>query len=157
MQHLQKTGGGSYRFFRTFGRSDLSTFRRLPGVHSRSCTLWLLFASKVFHISFAINPFHTLSKNCRGVTQQFPLKLVARHSSLTTVLKLFLLTHLQMPPPANPFLWHPYKRPGGGRGRSLFCTLLSLFASRVFHNSFPINRFHTLSQKCRGVTQQFPF
>jgi hypothetical protein len=41
--------------------------------------------------------------------------------------------------------------------RSLFCTLLSLFASRVFHNSFPIKSFHTLSQNLPGVTQQFPF
>src|SRR5260370_40291907 len=33
----------------------------------------------------------------------------------------------------------------------------SLFAQRVFHNSFPINRFCTLSKNCRGVPQQFPF
>jgi len=86
----KKQGGGSYRFFRTFGRSDLSTLRRLPGVHSLSCTLLSLFASRVFHISFAINPFHTLSQNCRGVTQQFPFwlapslrgKLATRHSPL---------------------------------------------------------------------------
>jgi hypothetical protein len=30
------------------------------------------------------------------------------------------------------------------------CSLFALFAQRVFHNSFAINRFHTLSQK-RGV------
>src|SRR4029077_17610228 len=47
--------------------------------------------------------------------------------------------------------------PGACGVRSLFCTLLSLFASRAFHNSFTIKRFHTLSQNCRGVTQQFPF
>jgi hypothetical protein len=40
------------------------------------------------------------------------LKLVARHSSLATVFKFFHLTHLQMPPPANPYGSHPYKCPG---------------------------------------------
>ena len=35
--------------------------------------------------------------------------------------------------------------------------LLSLFAPRVFHNSLALKRFHTLSQKCRCVTVQFPF
>ena len=35
--------------------------------------------------------------------------------------------------------------------------LFSLFAPRVFHNSFTTKRFRTLSQNCRGVTQQFPF
>ncbi len=34
-------------------------------------------------------------------------------------------------------------------GETLRRTLLSLFAPRVFHNSFAIKRFHTLSQKCR--------
>jgi hypothetical protein len=29
--------------------------------------------------------------------------------------------------------------------------LLSLFVSRAFHISFAIKRFHTLSQKCRGI------
>ena len=51
----------------------------------------------------------------------------------------------------TPFPAHPYKCPGGGGVRSLLCTLLSLFASRVFHNSFPIRRFRTLSRNCRGV------
>jgi REP element-mobilizing transposase RayT len=37
------------------------------------------------------------------------------------------------------------------------CALLLLFAPRVFHNPFPIRTFHTLSQNCRGVTQQFRF
>ncbi len=35
--------------------------------------------------------------------------------------------------------------------------LFSLFAPRVFHNSCAIKALHTLSQKCRGVTLQFPF
>jgi hypothetical protein len=43
------------------------------------------------------------------------------------------------------------------RRSSLFCTLLSLFASRVFRNSFAIKRIRTPFQNCRGVTQQFPF
>src|SRR6266403_56323 len=34
-------------------------------------------------------------------------------------------------------------------GETLRRTLLSLFAPRVFHNSFAIKGFHTLSQKCR--------
>jgi hypothetical protein len=36
------------------------------------------------------------------------------------------------------------------------CTLLSFFASRVFHNSFAHKSFRTLSKKCRGVTPFFP-
>src|SRR6266404_8092569 len=40
-------------------------------------------------------------------------------------------------------------------GHSL-CSVFSLFAQRVFHNSSAIKRFHTLSQNCRGVTLQFP-
>ncbi len=40
-------------------------------------------------------------------------------------------------------------------GHSL-CSIFSLFAQRVFHNSSAIKRFHTLSQNCRGVTLQFP-
>src|SRR5260370_25522523 len=32
-----------------------------------------------------------------------------------------------------------------------FLPLLPLFAPRVLSNSFPINRFRTLSYKCRGV------
>ncbi len=36
-------------------------------------------------------------------------------------------------------------------------SIFSLFAPRAFHNSFPINRFRTLSKNCRGVPQQFSF
>ena len=79
----------------------------------------------------------------------------------------------------TPFLSHPYKLPlaqllsfdvltnaPGVRGLLVFSrrfdvktfrhahaltlALLSLFASRAFHNSFPIKRFRTLSQKCPG-------
>jgi hypothetical protein len=65
----------------------------------------------------------------------------------------------------TPFPAHPYKCPlpqtllfdtltnargVGGCARS-FALFLSLFASRVFHNSFPIRRFRTLSKNCRGV------
>jgi hypothetical protein len=41
-------------------------------------------------------------------------------------------------------------------GLTLF-SLLSLFAPRVFHNSFATKRFRALSQYCRGVILQFPF
>src|SRR5882724_1475856 len=40
---------------------------------------------------------------------------------------------------------------------SSLVSLFSLFAARVFHNSFTTKRFHTLSENCRGVTLQFPF
>lgn len=36
------------------------------------------------------------------------------------------------------------------------CALLSLFASRVFHNSFPIINLHTFSQKCRASPAPAP-
>jgi len=40
-------------------------------------------------------------------------------------------------------------------GRAL-CSLFSLLAPRVFHNSLAIKRFHTLSENSRGVHQLFP-
>ena len=45
----------------------------------------------------------------------------------------------------------PFDVPKFGRldAETLRRSLLSLFAPRVFHNSFAIKRFHTLSQKCR--------
>ena len=43
----------------TFGRLDGETFRRSP---------LSFFASRVFHNSFAIKGFHTLSQNCRVYT-----------------------------------------------------------------------------------------
>jgi hypothetical protein len=46
---------------------------------------------------------------------------------------------------------HPRQAPNSYLGRSL-SSLFSLFAPRVFHNSFPIKRFHTLSKKCRVYT-----
>src|SRR5712691_2552756 len=36
-------------------------------------------------------------------------------------------------------------------------SLFSLFAQRVFHNSFAFTGIRTLSENCRGVPQQFPF
>src|SRR6266851_10495445 len=38
-----------------------------------------------------------------------------------------------------------------------FHSLFSLFAQRVFHNSFAFTGIRTLSENCRGVPQQFPF
>jgi len=45
----------------------------------------------------------------------------------------------------------PRQAPNFSLDRSL-SSLFSLFAARVFHNSFPIKRFHTLSKKCRVYT-----
>ena len=51
---------------------------------------------------------------------------------------------------------HPESANGGGVvGFFPGLTLLSLFAPRVFHNSFITKPFRTLSQNCRGVTLQF--
>jgi len=56
---------------------------------------------------------------------------------------------------------HPESTNGGGAegffSRLALVSLFSLFAARVFHNSFTTKRFHTLSENCRGVTLQFPF
>ncbi len=64
---------------------------------------------------------------------------------------------------------HPESANGGGANSRLrscrkgffsgfaLGSLFSLFAPRVFHNSFASKRFRTLSQNCRGVTLQFPF
>jgi len=65
------------------------------------------------------------------------------------------------PPCASGKDAHPESANGGGLegfffGLTLF-SLFSLFAPRVFHNSFTTKRFRTLSQNCRGVTLQFPF
>jgi len=46
------------------------------------------------------------------------------------------------------------------KGRGAFCsfrTLPSLFASRVFHNSFTIKQFRALSENSREYPQFFPF
>jgi hypothetical protein len=53
--------------------------------------------------------------------------------------------------------FHPRQIPKFSPGRSL-SSLFSLFAPRVFHNSFPIKRFRTLSKNCRvygGRSHQF--
>src|SRR6266404_2981266 len=73
------------------------------------------------------------------------------------------------PPCASDKDVHPESANGGGAdsrfrpcrkgyfSRPALRSLFSLFAQRVFHNSFAIYRFRTLSQNCRGVTLQFPF
>ena len=46
---------------------------------------------------------------------------------------------------------HP-ERPSGIEGLLSALALFSLFAQRVFHNSFAIKRFRTLSENCRVCT-----
>src|SRR6266851_1884487 len=60
---------------------------------------------------------------------------------------------------SNPCVCHTSEAPGGGSSRSRTPThsplLFSLFAQRVFHNSFALTPFHTLSKNSRGVPQLF--
>ena len=81
------------------------------------------------------------------------------------------LTSLQMPPPANPFLWHPYKRPGGIPPRFPFWELFTFRNART--TTFSALSFQELThssklripqvlclpllRKLPGVYQQFPF
>jgi len=69
-------------------------------------------------------------------------------------------TFLATPHPLTPYPSHSYENHRGAPLRFFLTlhSLFSLFDQRVFRNSFPINRFHTLSQKCRmpgDRTRQF--
>ena len=65
----------------------------------------------------------------------------------------FAHTFLATPHPLTPLLSHSYKNHRGAPPIFSFAlgSLFALFDQRVFHNSFPIKRFRTLSQNCRGV------
>jgi len=92
------------------------------------------------------------SNPCLALLHHFPVS----HFHFLFSPNSFPRTSLAAPHPLTSIESHPYKKHRGGVSflfyPSLFCSLLSLFASRVFHNSFAIKRIHTLSKKCRGVT-----
>jgi hypothetical protein len=91
----------------------------------------------------------TLTKN-RGAGVALPLSTFLR--SNVQRCNSFSVTSLAAPHLVTSIESHPYKNHGEG-GRPYFPNaLLSLFASRVFPNSFPIRIFHTLPQKLGGVT-----
>jgi hypothetical protein len=127
MQHLQKTRGGAPYFARSnpptiFSPPDVQTFRRSD--------VQTLFQS----IPFPLMRLRTLflRENYQTFSfQQLPHSF--HHYGGYT------------PPQPSNLPAIPPTLPSDGAALAL----LSLFAERVLHNSFPIRRFRTLSQNCR--------
>jgi hypothetical protein len=160
-------------FFPVFADSDPRRSPSfLPGLPL--CSLFSLFAPTVFHNSFAIRRFRTLSENCR-------VSLTSPATLLKSYLNLCFTTHKSPPIPhfSGPLFSCTYKLPifyplsfdiltnaRGCRGAaapsalptsnfqhltSAFSYSSELFCTFAKLNSFLFKRFRILSQKHPGV------
>jgi hypothetical protein len=96
-------------------------------------------------------PIHPLQLHCRGVepVTASPLKSAFTNCHPRNLFRISSYENCRvLPPPPQRFFKSYLSCASFGRS---YCSLLSLFAPRVFHNSFVHNSFRTLSKKCRGV------
>jgi hypothetical protein len=102
-------------------------------------------------------PIHPLQLHCRGVepVTASPLKSAFTNCHPRNLFRISSYENCRvLPPPPHRFFKSYLSCASFGRS---YCSLLSLFAPRVFHNSFVHNSFRTLSKKCRGVPSSSHF
>jgi hypothetical protein len=100
-------------------------------------------------------PIHPLQLHRRGVepVTASPIKSAFTNCQPRNLFKISSYVKWRMSPSPHKKNRISYSR-SASTVRAL-CSLFSLFATRVFHNSFVHKRFRTLSQKCRGVPLPF--